>query len=432
MISENNFKNSERSSTEILKKFLLLTALYISQGVSAGFVVVALPVLLRLRGESLEVIGWAGLLSWPWVLKFLWGPLVDRFYSPKFGARRTWILPLQLMVSLILFILAVKGKGEALTPLLILIVLMNIATSLLDVATDAYATDMLLPNERGWGNGIQIGGFYVGSIIGGGFFLIFKEWIGTESAFCLLGIAVLLPVWLLKTNHEINRTSIIRTREAGFRKFFERPIAKYALIIIVLLDLGENFGVSMLSPFLVDGGLSSEEIGWLLGTGGMVAGLCGAATAGILLNKLPPYRSLIIFSILQTVGMIGYIIVAKTGIVNITIAGCVIGIQYLVSNMFNVALYTCFMGWTSAKQVATDFSIMACVHNATFLVATPLAGYSVKTFGYTGHFALACLLSFFGISIATRIISNGQLSLMSHEGYQKTEIDTNAVGVKLK
>ncbi len=74
----------------------LLGALYLSQGLPYGFQTQALPSMLRTLGLSLPEIGATSLLALPWALKFLWAPLVDRWWSPTLGHRRSWILPIQL------------------------------------------------------------------------------------------------------------------------------------------------------------------------------------------------------------------------------------------------------------------------------------------------------------------------------------------------
>src|SRR5262245_16669426 len=77
-------------------KLGLLASLYLSQGLPFGFFTQALPVLMREQGLSLPDIGLANLLAIPWVLKFAWAPLVDRWGWPSFGRRRSWIVPLQI------------------------------------------------------------------------------------------------------------------------------------------------------------------------------------------------------------------------------------------------------------------------------------------------------------------------------------------------
>ena len=83
-----------------MRKLLPLLALYFSEGLPFGFQAIALPLLLRERGVSLEAIGLAGLLSAPWLAKAFWAPLVDRYGSRRFGRRKSWIVPMQAGLAL--------------------------------------------------------------------------------------------------------------------------------------------------------------------------------------------------------------------------------------------------------------------------------------------------------------------------------------------
>ncbi|HKG33672.1 MAG TPA: hypothetical protein VKB22_08065, partial [Gemmatimonadales bacterium] len=86
-------------------------------------------------------------------------------------------------------------------------------------------------------------------------------------------------------------------------------------------------------------------------------------------------------------------------------AGVVVSIQDLLQNIFNVALYAAIMDWTDPFQTATDFSILACAHNATFVIAAPLAGFSAQHLGHTSHFALGVVLSLGGVIAAKYVLT---------------------------
>src|SRR5512147_2618142 len=83
-------------------KALYLGAFYFNQGLPYGFLVLTLPVLLRQQGASATQIGALTFLAVPWSLKVLWAPWIDRHGSDRFGRRRSWIVPLQLLLTLAL------------------------------------------------------------------------------------------------------------------------------------------------------------------------------------------------------------------------------------------------------------------------------------------------------------------------------------------
>ena len=98
------------------EKLGLLGSLYFSQGLPYGFFTQALPVLLRTQGLSLPAIGAANMLALPWMLKFLWAPLVDRTPSGAWGLgrRRARILSLQALTVLSVVGLSMADPGRSL------------------------------------------------------------------------------------------------------------------------------------------------------------------------------------------------------------------------------------------------------------------------------------------------------------------------------
>src|SRR5262249_10870370 len=131
-----------------LGKLGLLCALYFSQGLPFGFFTQALPVLLRKQGLSLGEVGLSSLLAMPWALKFAWAPLVDRWFHPGVGRRRSWILPTQLLSASVLVACAARPPGPDLRPLLGAVFAVNLLAATQDIATDGLAVDLLDPEER--------------------------------------------------------------------------------------------------------------------------------------------------------------------------------------------------------------------------------------------------------------------------------------------
>src|SRR5690606_24308031 len=76
-------------------RFVMLALLYVAQALPLGFFVIAMPAILRARGVGLERVGLLAALALPFLLKFLWAPLVDRWGSAN-GHYRSWLIPLQL------------------------------------------------------------------------------------------------------------------------------------------------------------------------------------------------------------------------------------------------------------------------------------------------------------------------------------------------
>ncbi|MCO4771206.1 MAG: MFS transporter [Deltaproteobacteria bacterium] len=150
-------------------RILTLCLLYLAQGLPWGFVTYTLAAWFAEQGMGTAELGAAlGITSLPWSIKFLWGPVIDRWTAPSFGRRRPWILLAQgLMFVTVLGILAVPDLMGNIKVLVGLLFLHNCFAALQDVAVDALAVDLLEEKERGTANGLMYGSKYLGGGLGG-------------------------------------------------------------------------------------------------------------------------------------------------------------------------------------------------------------------------------------------------------------------------
>ena len=123
-----------------LRLLATIAALYLAQGVPFGMAMELLPTLLRRDGASLSALAWLPLVGLPWVLKFLWAPLIDNHWSARLGRRRSWILPMQTIVTACFLALAAIGLTAQTAALSVgLLVLASLASATQDTATDGLA-----------------------------------------------------------------------------------------------------------------------------------------------------------------------------------------------------------------------------------------------------------------------------------------------------
>ncbi|CEP63011.1 uncharacterized protein LALA0_S07e00386g [Lachancea lanzarotensis] len=90
-----------------VKPFLLLVLLYFLQGVPVGLTFGTVPFLLKsmAKGTTFTQLGVFTMATYPYSMKILWSPIVDSIYSRKTGRRRSWIIPVQFLSGIILWIL---------------------------------------------------------------------------------------------------------------------------------------------------------------------------------------------------------------------------------------------------------------------------------------------------------------------------------------
>ena len=192
-------------------RVLTLCALYVAQGIPWGFMTVTFVTYLALEGVGagkLALLLTLGTL--PWSVKFLWGPVIDRFQYREMGRRRPWILAAQTgMILFLSAILLVPDPASNVLLVSIMFCVYNIFTSLQDVSTDALAVDILKPDEIEQVNSYMFTSKSVGGIIGGA---------GLGSVINILGIkgaiALQIPILIL-----IMLVPLFMTERPGEKRF---------------------------------------------------------------------------------------------------------------------------------------------------------------------------------------------------------------------
>ncbi len=374
-----------------LARLGLLGSLYFAQGLPFGFFTQALPLLLRDRDYSLTAVGLSSLLAIPWALKFLWAPVVERHWWPRIGRRRSWILAMQLAATVALLALAVVPGGTDSMPVLMTAVFaLNLIAATQDIATDGLAVEMLGPDERGFANGLQVAGYRVGMIVGGGVLLILHEQLGARGTFlAMAALTALASVPVLRATEPPTIARVATATPAPH--FLHRPGAWHVVALLAIYKAGEAFATGMLRPYLHDAGLSIGDVGWLLGTVGFVAGMLGALAGGALVNRLGRQRALLGFGAAQAATVAGYALLAL-GSPDRGALYALCGVEHFASGMATAALFTCMMDWSRAGESATDYTVQASAVVIATGGAAALSGVSAEALGYAAHFALATAL----------------------------------------
>ena len=88
----------------------LLMLLYTLQGIPMGLSG-SIPFLMQAKGVSMAEQAQFSTVSWPFSLKLLWAPLVDAVYVARFGRRKTWIVPMQLAIGVLLLLSGSRIDG---------------------------------------------------------------------------------------------------------------------------------------------------------------------------------------------------------------------------------------------------------------------------------------------------------------------------------
>ncbi len=389
----------------------VIGALYFSQGIPNGFFRHTVPVIFRENGLSLEQIAlFYPVLFIPWMLKFLWAPLVERFHSINQGKYRSWIIPLQLTIASVMCSLAFWEIGGPIGFFIIGVLLINIFSSMQDVSIDGHSITLLKFSERGWGNSVQVGTFWFGYIIGGGLMLILFSIIGWNNVFFLMAfiyVISMIPILLNKTHKKTNENEAnngSNKKWSSIISFFKQPQIVLILCIVSAYRIIEGFIRSILPAMLKDWGMDFSQIGITLGIFAPISVLLGAIFAGYFINRLGRIRSLLVFGLLQIISALGYIVLSICSdqpSMSTTIP--FIMIDHFISGLVTVALFSSMMDWSRKNQPGSDYTCMDCMGVFAMMFGAGISYWIASKWGYSACFIVALPLTFLSIFIVWRL-----------------------------
>lgn len=374
---------------------LLLTGIggvYVSQSLITGVALQGLPALLRSSGASLQMVGLSALFMLPWACKFLWAPWIERYRLPIGGDKRSRqiIIGGQVLLVLLFWALAASGMSLPAAPPAVLITGLILAAFLaasIDIACDGYAIDQLVALQRGWANVAQVGGSYIGMLLGSGLFLLLASAHGWPLAMAVMGgllLAFSLPFLRLT---EAARAPAAAAHRPGLPHALRRPEIRAGLALTVGLGLGVRLVLGSVGPLLLDRGLSLNQLAYLSSAGGVAAGLAGTALGGLLVRHTGAWRAVLAATTLQTLLLAGLAASAASAPPMLLEALAVA--LYLALACGFVTVYSLLMGCTSPHQAGLDFTLFQCADALVAVVAGVSGGWLAQRLGYATCFALA-------------------------------------------
>lgn len=259
-------------------KLVFLGLLYFVQGIPYGLQSSLLPVYLRGAGHSLTRIGFTKILYFPWVLKVLWAPLVDRV-----GTKRRWLVGTVSGLALTCLSSAALAPEAHIWGVAGTLLAMNTFASVQDIAVDGAAVGLLKGRgELGLGNTAQVVGYKAGSVFAGGGLLAVIDVAGWSWMFMLLTFVyagVALFVWGAPVLDDESIKQADGSRRGGqgaeamrpwrvWRKLMAVPGTPWTILYVLTYKLGKSNHYANLFPVLTSKTLHSN---------GCVHAVCSAA-----------------------------------------------------------------------------------------------------------------------------------------------------------
>ncbi len=365
---------------------------------------------------SLMAIGFLSLVSFPYNCKFLWAPLLDRFFFPGLGRRRGWILLTQFCLALCFFILSFMHPESQLRNIGWLVLFMTFAAASQDVAIDAYRADILLPEERGLGSAYFIFAYRMAMFVSGGLALVVAHAWGWERTYQLMGLFMLLGMLNAYFAKEPQAATENQEQKARFLiepflDLWRRDHILLTTAFVVLYKAGAALAVALMTTFLIKGvGFSLLEIGLASKAVIIVSSILGTFVGGAVLMRLGLYASLFWFGAAQAFSILFFMLLALVG-KNFSLMVLTLFVENFCSGMSTAAFMAFLMSLCNSRYSATQFAFLSAIDTLGRLFAGPLAAFLVLQFGWAVFYGWSFLLSLPGLVLLLILVKRVRLEV---------------------
>ncbi|PCJ98251.1 MAG: MFS transporter [Flavobacteriaceae bacterium] len=410
--------------------------LYFTQGMPYVLIVSVSVIMYKRLGISNADIGlYTSWLYLPWVLKPLWSPFVDLK-----STKRNWFLGMQLLIAI-----ALLGVGLSLPTNTFFITslacfwMAAFASATNDIASDGYYMLGLTEKKQSFFVGMRSTFYRLAMVTGEGLIVIIagylenkygdntKAWSLTMVCTAFLMLLLTVSNFFVTPKFESSKEIPKDTKKNYvdvFASFFSKPGIGIALAFILCYRLGESQLVKMAAPFMLDetskGGLgySTEKIGTIFGTIGVIMLSIGGILGGILISRdgLKKWMFPMILSL--NIPNILYAILAWTKTTSIyAVTATVIFEKFGYG--FGFAAFLMYLIYiadgkykTSHYAIATGFMALG------MMLPGMVSGYIQEWLGYSGFFVwvvIAALPAIFLLKYITYPADYGKKSQTENE-----------------
>ena len=379
-------------------KFPVLFSLYIAQSIPMSFFSTVVPVIMRQEKYSLESIGLLQLIKLPWIIKFLWAPLIDS-KARTTKQLRSWIIFSELFYAVVILSIGLFDLQTDFRLIVILMVIAFTASATQDIAVDIYAILQLEPSERSIGNSMQSAGSFVGTLFGTGVMLIAYHYFGWTALLVLLSLFVVfavVPVLLYRKPVVREKDPKQRITLGDIYRFFAEK-GKHKRVLILIFYYSGIIGIlTLLKPYLVDLGYNVKQIGFMSGIFGTSVAVLSAFAGGFIVKKAGRKTSMFMFLAISLCAAAWFrIISADTPSLAAVYTG--IGLLWGAYGFSTVAIYTTSMDIVRPGREGTDFTIQIVITHLSSLIIAVMSGKLGDLIGYHNVFGvevILCLVTF--------------------------------------
>lgn len=411
-----------------ISPWVWVPTLYFAQGIPYFLVNnISVMMLTKMGVPNGQMALFTSLLYLPWAIKPFWSPFVDIIKT-----KRWWTIAMQMVMTAAFILLTLTipypsaetiASGQTpvsvFTITLLLFAITAFASATHDIAADGFYMIALTQKNQAAFVGIRSTFYRLSSIFGQGVLVYIAGVVETKTGniplswqITLLVTAVLFAAVTLYHTFFIPRPEneapvegkattageIVKEFIRTFVTYFRKPGLILAILFMLLYRLPEAFLIKMCVPFLVASpdkgglGLSTENVGLVYGTIGVLFLTIGGILGGVFASKVGLKKSLWWMAACMTLPCLTFVYLADflpTDLVSISIAIAIEQFGY----GFGFTAYMLYMIYFSEGEFKTShYAICTAFMALSMMIPGMCAGYIQEVIGYSAFFwmVIAC------------------------------------------
>jgi len=363
-------------------KYFLFGSLYFSEGLMIAITTFIIPFYLLEKGVSTPLTTLiVGIVNIPWILKFVWGPIVDYFI--RFG-RKKFVIFGGVLAIFSMFGASFIDPSISLIPFTILIFLGHVGIGFIDVSTDAWAIDVSTEKDHGKINGSMFSGQYTGWAIGSAFLGFVALNFGYNLAFFTNGLLILVilifPLFVkeiakIKTKQKVALLLLIE---------FKKKTTQLTALFSPVVYLNTGMIMFMIPLYLKISFDFDPAQGGLINAILPISMVIGSVAGGISTDKWG--RKLTLYLLLGFSAIFTAFLIFTDNWLNFAIIYGIIG--FLMGG-YETVVCALFMDVTNPRIGATQYGIFTGLANLGINGIGMVAGSMVSSLGFARTFLYA-------------------------------------------
>jgi len=352
---------------------------------------------------DIRTIGFFSLVGIPYIWKFMWAPLLDRYSAPILGRRRGWILIFQACLAVSIGAMGFCSPTANLAGLAMVAVLVAFFSATQDIVIDAYRVDTIPPHERAVAAAAAAFGYRTAAMLAGAALVAIAAHLGWRVAF--LFVAGLMVATMISTLRAPEPSAVSRPPQTllqavwlPLKNLVTQKGAAGFLLLVLLYKAGDAFALSLYSTFMLRGpGFTLDELsaGKLTMT---AATIVGVTLGGWLYLKWGMFRSLLIFGVAQALTNLLYMWLALAGH-QFWLLIFATALDTMAGGMGQAAFVAFLMSLCSASFSATQYALLSAMASLPRIVTGAIAGIVEPAVGWPKFFIITCLTAVPGLIV---------------------------------